>query len=270
MRVLSLAALTVLELSPVDMVLCAAQAGYAAVGLRPVAGTPQEPQWSLLGDTPQRRDVRAALADTGVSVLDVELLRLHPQTDVATAEPLLETGAALGAAFVIVAGHDPERQRLADKLGQLARLARSYGLRPCLEPMPWTAVRDFSQALALAQASGSDDVGVLVDPLHFDRGGNHSEQLLSVPAQRLPYFQFCDAPHERPATTEALIRQAREARLPPGDGELDLLGILSAGPPGVPLSLEVPMAGGAGTALARATQVRQAAAQWLLRHGLAV
>jgi len=273
MRTLSLAALTVLELSPVEMVRCAAQTGYTHVGLRPVAATEHEPQWPLTGDTPLRREVLAALRDTGVKVLDIEILRLKPDTDVAAFDVVLETGAALGASFVLVAGNDPDEGRLTERLALLAQRAHAFGLRPCLEPMPWTDVRDFTQGLRIAQNTGSDEAGVLVDPLHFDRGGNHAEQLLPVPPGRLPYLQFCDAPAERPRTLDGLLYQARSARLPPGQGGLDLLSLLSAAPAGVPLSLEVPMADVPGmparTAFERAALVRAETVKWLVRHGLA-
>jgi sugar phosphate isomerase/epimerase len=273
MRTLSLAALTVLELSPVEMVRCAAQAGYSHVGLRPVPATEHEPHWPLVGDTPLRREVLAALRDTGVKVLDVELLRLTPDTDVPSFDPVLETGAALGARYVIVAGNDPQESRLTERLATLAKRARSFGLRPCLEPMPWTHVRDFDQALRVVQNTGSDEVGIVVDPLHFDRGGNHAEQLLSVPPHRLPYMQFCDAPAERPHTLDGLLHQARVSRLAPGHGGLDLLGLLSAAPAGTPLSLEVPLmplpGEAAMPAAERAAFIHRETVKWLTRHALA-
>jgi sugar phosphate isomerase/epimerase len=271
-RALSLAALTVLELSPVEMVRCAAQAGYTHVGLRPVAATAHEPQWPLCGDTPLRREVIAALRDTGVQVLDIEILRLKPDTDVAAFDAVLDTGAAFGARFVLVAGNDPDEARLTERLAALARRASAFGLRPCLEPMPWTDVRDFTQALRVAEATGLDEVGVLVDPLHFDRGGNHAEQLLPVLPSRLPYLQLCDAPAERPATLEGLLHQARVARLPPGHGGLGLVGLLSTAPAGAPLSLEVPLAPLPGEAAMaaqdRAALIHRETVKWLTRHGL--
>ena len=40
-----------------------------------------------------------------------------------------------------------------------------------------------------------------------------------------------------------IIRQAREDRLLPGEGGLDLRGLLRALPPDLPMSLEIPQAG---------------------------
>jgi len=262
MRPLSLAALTVLELSPIEMVRCAAACGYSHVGLRLVAATPNDPRWDSVGDTPLVRELDAALRDSGVQLLDIEILRLEPETLVADFMPVLETGARLGARHVLVAGNDPDESRTVARLAALADLAAPLRLSPCLEPMPWTHVRDFTQAWRVVQATGSDNVGVLVDAIHFDRGGNLPQQLRGVPPSRLPYMQLCDAPATRPDTVEGLLQQARLARLPPGEGGLDLVGLLRAMPPDIPLSLEVPLAD-TSTAQQRAQRVYDATRRWL-------
>jgi sugar phosphate isomerase/epimerase len=62
-----------------------------------------------------------------------------------------------------------------------------------------------------------------------------------VPRRFLRYMQLCDARPERPADMQEIIRQARSDRLFPGEGGLDLHGLLAALPAGLPLSLEVPV-----------------------------
>lgn len=267
MRWLSLAALTVLELSPVEMVRCAAQAGYSHVGLRLLPATPNEPTWHLVGDTPLAREVTAALADTGVKALDVEILRLKPDTDVRECLPVLETGARFGARYVLLAGNDPDEARLTERFGALCDLAAPFGLSGYLEPMPWTDARDFTQAARIVDNAGRANAGVLIDPIHFDRGGNRAEQIVGVPPQRLAYLQFCDAPAERPQDLERLLLQGRAERLPPGAGGLDLRGILAAVPADAPLSLEVPMNALRQPALERARMVIDATRGFLTRIG---
>ena len=127
--------------------------------------------------------------------------------------------------------------------------------------MPWIEVRDVVQAARIVERSGADNAGVLIDPIHFDRAGSRVEDVAAIGPRRLPYLQFCDAPAERPTTREELLRQARSARLPPGEGGLDLRGLLAAVPMGVPLSLEVPFGG--GTALERARRVLDSTRRWL-------
>src|SRR5215831_9640744 len=100
-RTLALAALTVLELSPPEMVACAAAAGYSHVGLRLVPATDNEPTWPVIGNTPIVRELEQRLGGTGVRVLDIEIFRLKPETDVQSYLPALETGARLGAKHVL-------------------------------------------------------------------------------------------------------------------------------------------------------------------------
>jgi len=239
---LSLAALTVLSLEPQDMVSCAAKAGYGMVGLRLLPATAEEPAYpDLIGDTPRVREIARRLADTGVRTLDVEILRLKPDTDVAAYRPALETGARLDAANVLVAGNDPDRSRLVDRFAALCDLGAPLGQAMNLEPMPWTDVKTFADALAVVEAAGRENGAVLVDAIHFDRAGDAPAAVATAPPARLRYLQLCDAPAERPRDMSVILQQARSARLMPGDGGLDLARLLRAAPAGLPIALEVPM-----------------------------
>lgn len=240
-RILSLSALTVLELSPPDMVTCAAEAHYSHVGLRLIPATPTEVSWDTIGDTPLIRETRARLDATGIRVLDIEILRLKPETNVLDFEPVLATGARLGAANALVAGNDPDEARLIDRFAALCDLAAPYGIAPSIEPMPWTDVRSFAQGARVWTEAARANAGIVVDPIHFDRGGSVASEISRVPIACFRYAQMCDAPAERPTTLEGLLLQARAERLRPGDGGLDLVGIFSALPRDLPVSVEIPM-----------------------------
>lgn len=259
-RKLSLSALTVLELTPPQMVECAAKAGYDFVGLRLLPATETEVRHEIIGATPLKRETLAALRDTGIGVLDTEILRLKPDTDVAGYAPMLDTAAELGARFVLVAGNDPDEARTADRLAQLCDLAKPLGLAPSLEPMPWTDVKDIVQGARIVKAAGRANTGLIVDPIHFDRAGSSVETLRALPREYFGYLQFCDAPAERPADLATLLHQARCARMMPGEGGIDLAGILRALPDDLPLSIEAPMDEWAKTATAyeRAKRLREA------------
>jgi sugar phosphate isomerase/epimerase len=241
MRPIGLAALTVLELAPPDQVRCAADAGYAYVGLRLLPATLEEPQHPMVGGTSMVRATKRRLDDTGVETLDVEIFRLKPDTDVAAYRAALETGAELGAREALVAGNDADEARLTERFVQFCELAAEYGIGANLEPMPWTDVRDFAQGARIVERADCDNAGLLIDPIHFDRGGSTALEIAAVPAKRLRYLQLCDAPAERPRDTATLLHQARAERLMPGDGALDLRGVLQAVPRDRPLSLEIPM-----------------------------
>ncbi|MBN8441846.1 MAG: sugar phosphate isomerase/epimerase [Thauera sp.] len=239
-RPISLAALTVLELAPPDMVTCAAEAGFSHVGIRLLPATPTEPQYDLVGDTPLLRDLERRLADTGVKVLDVEIFRMKPETRVADYEAAVATAARLGASDLLVAGNDPEEARLADTFAAFCDLAAGYGLSAGLEFMPWTDAKDLPQAARIVERSGRDNAGVLIDPFHLSRSRSRIEDIASIPPSRLRFMQFCDVPAQIPPTMDAILAEARAERLFPGEGGLDLLGLLRAVPRDIPLSIEAP------------------------------
>lgn len=232
-----LAALTVLELPHDEQVRVAAQAGYSHVGLRlvPVAGQP----YTHRLDVPL---LEQSLAHTGIRVLDVEVFRLTPETKVAEWENVLAASQRLGASELLVHGADPDECRLIQTFGRLCELAGQYKLRANLEPMPWVDVSNIAKALRVLRGAGHANSGLLVDAIHFFRAGDSLDELKKVPRQYLHYVQLCDARREKPSDMQEIIRQARGDRLFPGEGGLDLRGLLAALPPDIPLSLEVPVA----------------------------
>lgn len=239
-RPLSLAALTVLELTPPEMVSCAAEAGFSHVGIRLLPATKTEPQYDIVGDTPLLREVERRLADTGVKVLDVEIFRLKPETRVADYEAAITTAARLGASELLVAGNDPDEARLIDRFAAFCALAGRYGLGASLEFMPWTDAKDLTQAARIVERAGCANAGLLIDPFHLSRSRSRIADIASVPPSRLRFMQFCDVPAAIPPTMDAILAEARAERLFPGDGGLDLVGLLRAVPRDIPLSLEVP------------------------------
>lgn len=239
MNPISLAHLTVIDTPPPAMVRMAAGLGYDHVGLRLIRVTETSPGYPLMDDPAMLRDTRAALAATGVTVLDIEFLRLTPEFDVADYGRFLDAGAALGARHVICAPYDPDLSRLSDSLAALDAACAPRGLRPVLEFFPWTNVPDLATAARVV--AGVPGAGILVDALHFDRGGSRLADIAALPPQRLPFLHLCDAPVRPAYTTEDLLHAGRAERLAPGDGQIDLAAILRAMPQGIPLALEIPM-----------------------------
>ena len=235
-RPIALAALTVLELPHEEQIGVAAQAGYTHVGLRlvPVAGQPYQHGFEF-------SSVERELIGSGVRVLDVEVFRLTPETNVSDFEAVLEASARLKATELLVHGADPDESRLAGTFGALCDLAARYGLAANLEPMPWVDVSNVATAMRILDSAARPNGGLLVDAIHFFRGGDTPQALSSVLPRLLRYAQLCDARPGRPAQMEEIIRQARSDRLFPGEGGLDLRGLLRALPAGIPLSLEVPV-----------------------------
>ena len=235
----SLAALTVMELTPPDMVSAAADAGYQHVGLRLIPATPDDHQYPVIGDTPMIRDILARLADRDISVLDIEVFRLKPDTQVRDFEAAMATGARIGARNLLVTGQDDDPQRLADTFASLCDLAAPYGLTANMEFMPWTEVHTLDQVLQLLHDADRPNAGVLLDALHVDRCQTPLADIARIAPERIRYIQLCDAPAERPTDMAEILRQARCERMVPGQGGLALRELLRSVPGDVPISLEV-------------------------------
>jgi sugar phosphate isomerase/epimerase len=237
----SLAHLTALGLPPPELIRVASRTGYRTVGLRLIAVTSGSPGYPLMSAPALMRETKAAMAETGVGVLDIEFVAITPGIDIAALEPFVAAGAELGAKFVITAPYDPDLARLADRLGAMSDLCVRHGMRALLEFFPWTEVPSLKAAVAVVDAAGRADCGILVDTLHFARSGSAAEQFRDVPASRFPFVHVCDAPAGRSWTREQLFHAGRVERLPPGEGGIDIKSILAHMPPGIPIALEVPM-----------------------------
>lgn len=236
-RPISLAALTVLDVSPANQVLCAAAAGYSHVGIRLVPATPTETQWDMIGDTPMIRQVEANLKATGVKVMDIEILRIKPDTRAVNWKAFFETGARLGATDVLCAGNDPDLNRLMDNYAELCEIAHPYGLSLSIEPMPWCDISTVKQAGDVMAKVNRPNAGVLVDPIHFFRAKNTFADIDNLPKGSLKYCQMCDITKEMPKDMDGILYQARNYRLSPGTGAADLVGLLKH-LPGLPISIE--------------------------------
>lgn len=239
-REYSLSFLTVADVSPVEAVKIAAKCGYAAVGLRLLPAAPNEANYPILTDASLIKETQTALNDTGVKVADVEIVRITPDFAPEKYAQFLDVAAQLGAKHILVAGNDPEQARLIQNFAQFCELSKQFGLSCDLEFMPWTNVKNLAQAEHIVHQSGQDNAAILIDALHFDRSGSTLEQVKALDPTRLNYVQLCDGLAEYDPSDEGLIQIARSNRLVPGQGELDLVGLIRALPQGITLAAEVP------------------------------
>jgi sugar phosphate isomerase/epimerase len=235
----SLAHLTVLQCSPPEMVSIASKTGYQYVSLRLTAVTSNEKIHPLINDRRLLKETKRRLAETGIGVHDIELVRLDPDTEPESYQACLETGGELGARSVIAQIPDPEKGRAIDRFARLCDLARPYGLTVDLEFLPWTDNRDLNTATGIIAAADRPNAGLLVDTLHFHRSLSSLEDLRRLPRNWFHFVHLCDAPAEIPTTTEEIIYTARAGRFFPGEGGLNLQEILACMPI-VPYSLEIP------------------------------
>jgi sugar phosphate isomerase/epimerase len=250
---IGIAHLTLLRLSPPELVTTAAEAGYDFVGIRVKAVTEGEHQYPMQPGSPMSRETLRRLDDTGLTVRDIEFLTLRPDTGPDDWQPALEAGAALGASTFSVVGVDDDPARLTDTLARLTADGAAYGIRPTLEPISYQPVSRVADAAAIARATGA---AVLLDALHIQRGGSSLDDVRALEPELVPCLQLCDAPSAVPQTLElpaelplgmkadgsVLQVEARVQREVVGEGGLPLAELLAAVPAETPISVEVPHA----------------------------
>lgn len=236
----SLAHLTVLSLTPPQVVEVAGRAGYRYVGLRLTRVTPDEPLYDLAHDRALMKETKARLADTGIEVLDVELFRMDPSLDAESFIPVLEATAELGAKNIIAQLPDPDRNRATERFAKLCDLAKPLGIFVSLEFPHWTETGNLAAAAKVVRAVKRRNAGILVDMLHFGRSDSRLDALAKLPREWFRFAHVCDAAKEVPPTMAGIIRTARDERQFPGEGGIDVRGILDCLPQDIPYALEIP------------------------------
>lgn len=187
------------------------------------------------------REAKAAIANTGLEVLDVEVIWLTPGEMNPDHLRCIEIGAELGAKNVLVVSADPDMAANAAKLNALCQHAQGTGQRICLEFGIFTAIKSIDQALDVIAAADDPLAGLLIDPIHLNRSGAGPAQVAAVARHLLPYAQFCDAPLPGPDINdaEAVLADALDARQQLGAGDLPLRALINALPETIPLSIEL-------------------------------
>jgi sugar phosphate isomerase/epimerase len=240
-QAISLSYYTVPELDALETVRIAATTGCNHVGLRLLGGQPGGGETKLLADPALRREMHQVMSDHGISALDANTVRLVPKTDIPAYRPFFEAAAELGARHVLTTVDDPERGRTADNLMGLCEMALEHNLTIDFEFVPWLQLSNIEAAARLIRQCNHPALGISVDALHYFRSQGSPKQISQMPPEWFRYAQLCDAASATPPSSrEAFIDEATLERRLPGDGVIDLVGLLRALPPGIPLALEVP------------------------------
>lgn len=235
---LGLEFICVLGMPPVEFLQLAHELGLGHIGLapQPITANPHGyGEWNLLTDPALRRETKAAMADTGVRIALGEGFLVRDDMDMSTFGPALDLFADLGAPVVNAVSMAASPETFAS----FARLAAERGLRATVEFLPMMPPASFAAALDYIAATRALNVQILVDSMHFFRGGSMLSELANADRASIGYIQICDVP--MPATIPDYGLEAREERLAPGEGDLPLADFLKALPGDLPIGLEIPM-----------------------------
>lgn len=246
MNRLILAPTTLPETPPVEYIHAAGAAGYDGVGLR-LHRSPGLPFHPVVGNAPLIRDIKSALGDARLPVFDIFSCYLEPETRIAEFTASLALGAELGGRFVMVMGNDPDFARMSDNFGLFCDEARRFNLTATVEFVPTRPLCTLELAVRLIDQAGRDNACVCIDPLHFTRTGGRPEDIAELDPRLFPYTQINDGvlfPGEPNPANFGRMPQGERRML--GKGDVDLRRLLDALPPGLPLSVEIPISLGAG------------------------
>jgi sugar phosphate isomerase/epimerase len=267
---LFLAPTALMDARPLDLIEAAGEAGYDGLGLR-LYPSPALPYHPVVGDAPLIRQMKRALADAGLKVLDIYTFYLQPATRLDDFTSALALGAELGAGYALVQGADPSWPRLLDNFAGFCERAGRFGLTASLEFVPQRDLATLAQARRLIDESDQPNAALCVDPLHLARGGGAPADLRNLDLRLLPYIQFSDGMLAQGEPDLAVARRigVGERRLP-GRGMLPLADLLDVVPDNLPLSVEVPRPAGASmTDVAWARTVIEETRQFIgTRHGV--
>jgi sugar phosphate isomerase/epimerase len=231
-RKIGLASGVVKELSPVETIHAAAAGGWDMVGLWVDVDS-----WTDATTTA----VCTALKETGLSPIDVEVIRIQPGPLDPAHLRILDIGLAVGAPNALVMSDDPDAEATAEKLAAFCAHVEGKPLRVALEFGFFSEVKTIHAANAILDAVNHPSAALLVDTLHLFRSGSTAADVAATPRHRITYAQVCDAPASGPEASDkaAFLYEARWDRFQVGEGALDVAGMIAALPPGVPLSVEI-------------------------------
>jgi sugar phosphate isomerase/epimerase len=214
------------ETSPRDpraRIEAAGRAGYTGIGF-----THQDLEF--WGDRFPASELRRILDANGITMVELEMMfewfqagdRRRASDEVRGR--MLRWAEALGAHHVKVGtdgdGPAPEEfEHTAEEFAALCRDAEQAGTRVAIEPVAPARVATPAEGLAMIEASGASNAGLIIDVWHVARAGIPYADLAEIPAERILAVELCDATLEPEGDW---LDDTVDRRLPPGEGEFDV------------------------------------------------
>lgn len=240
-RKFSLAYLTIPGTNPVDQIKIAAEAGYDFVSLRPIPmHLPNEPLFQFDQNKNLFNEVRKALSERNIKLMDIELARVREDLKVEDYESAFAAAAELGATDVLSSIWTKDKNFYYREFEKICDLADKYSLKVNLEFVTFAGVTNLDEALDVLNTVNRPNAYLMVDTLHAHRSRVSADDLAKVDRSKFGFIHLCDGPGAIPALDDpSMTGVAREGRLYPGEGEIDLKGMLLAMPQN-PISIELP------------------------------
>jgi sugar phosphate isomerase/epimerase len=117
-------------------------------------------------------------------------------------------------------------QVLTENISQIARIGQRYGIKFQIEVVAFTPFNSLKQGLAIIEAVGAENVGVVIDFWHLYAGGDtQPEEVAALDPAVIYGVHFCDGRRLMPGEKwdERVQRDYQ-----PGEGEVDLASWVAA------------------------------------------
>jgi sugar phosphate isomerase/epimerase len=243
MHRLALAHLTVVGLTPPEIIEVAAQTGHEGIAINPglIKGVDLGgPIYRIDTDPEMRRKTAKALADTGITIDLVDAVGLTPEFSIQDNETMLDVFGELGATQFNVAVLDADKARVADNLAAACEAGRRRGMTAMLEFFRLGgAVPSLKEAMALISSGKYPGLKVLIDTLHLARALEGPDDVAALDPSLIGAMQICDGALGWPGI-ESYTHEALYERGIPGDGEFPLVELVRLMPADIIISPEVP------------------------------
>jgi sugar phosphate isomerase/epimerase len=237
---LTLGYLSIPELSAIDLISAASEAGFSSVGIRVSGRRPADVYTGkILGDKTQIREIRSHAVNLGVRISNISAYHIYPDIEIDDLKLMIETGAELGSDIIVATCQDPNFERMVERLGLYSDLAAAAAIKIAIENVAYSETGTVEKAFRVVNSVRQDNLGLLIDPLHLARAGETPAVLASIPEKHIVFAQLCDAAAEKPADLD-LPGEARTRRLFPGEGALPLVEFLQALPASLEIEAEIP------------------------------
>jgi sugar phosphate isomerase/epimerase len=203
----------------------AAEAGFTGIGLH-------TDDYRRMGtDGVTDADITSMLQAHQLALREIEFLSgWSTARDNAAAEHAATDAAALAAAFRphhVTAGEFGADELDTDAAGARLRAicdrVAPHGLQVAVEAFPWSGLKNIRTARAVVDASGAPNAGLMIDLWHFYNTRSRLEDLEDIRPEQIAAVQLNDG---RIVDDDFLV-EARRGRLLPGDGQLDITGLLT-------------------------------------------
>jgi sugar phosphate isomerase/epimerase len=187
-------------------------------------------------ETRSLAEMKKILDDNGIVHVELEFLldwfmdgELRQQSDLQRAK-LLAAAEALGARHVKVGdffNRDVAKDKVAESFADLCRDGANAGTRIVFEVMPFSMIDNLPGALAMLDAAGASNGGLILDTWHVVKMGTPFEQVAAVPPQYLLGIELNDGFLQTPEGV-TLNQETVEYRQFCGEGEFDMPAYMAA------------------------------------------